>query len=525
MAKKYLSLEEAASRLGMSTDELMELRERGEIRGFADRGSWKFSEDLIHEYLRGRQADSSPDIPILNIDDDDDGSVLIDDDIDLSSSDSDVRLSFDEPLGSDQSRGLRDSGSDVRLSGDSGPSLQADDDDAIDLSGWDSDANLSDSDSDVRIVGGGTDADIDLASTSMMDDDSDSDVVLSPADDLEISLSDSDSDVRLSDDPLGATDALHLPDLDSDSDVKLMGTDDLLGDDEDSDSDVKLSGGLDRTDSDIRLIEPGSREQGMSLLPDDSDLKLIDTGSGRHTEEPDSGITLQPSGSALGLEADESGISLEIDSGISLHADDSGISLESFDSSAALGDDSGITLDAGDSGISLDLADDSGIALAFDDEEETNMNRTMPMQAISGAEDALRDSDMGTTQFEIPDETVGADSEFELAGLDDADDDIGHETSVLMFEDEGDVDFSQTVAAPAIGASVPGAVAEEDEFADDEYEEDFDDELADDEFDDIDDAEDFDDEFDHGGSQGVAATPTFAAPAVEADWGMFVKIA
>ena len=61
MAKKYLSLEEAASLLSMTTDQLMKVREQGDIRGFADRGSWKFREQDIDEFQRSRQADSSPD--------------------------------------------------------------------------------------------------------------------------------------------------------------------------------------------------------------------------------------------------------------------------------------------------------------------------------------------------------------------------------------------------------------------------------------------------------------------------------
>lgn len=68
MAKKYLSLDEAATQLGMSTDQLMRFREQGDIRGFADRGSWKFREQDIEEFLRTRQADSSPDIPIITSD-------------------------------------------------------------------------------------------------------------------------------------------------------------------------------------------------------------------------------------------------------------------------------------------------------------------------------------------------------------------------------------------------------------------------------------------------------------------------
>ena len=68
--KKYLSLEEAAEELGLQPEELIRLRERGEIRGFADRGTWKFKSDEVEEYHRRRQVDSDPDLPLLDFSDD-----------------------------------------------------------------------------------------------------------------------------------------------------------------------------------------------------------------------------------------------------------------------------------------------------------------------------------------------------------------------------------------------------------------------------------------------------------------------
>lgn len=520
MAKKYLSLEEAAGQLGISTDQLKKFREQGEIRGFADRGSWKFREQDIEEFLRSRQTDSSPDFPIIT--DNSSSSVLDEPDSeDLSSSDSDVRLFFDESMfeDDDDAKKLANSGSDVRLTGDSGPKLEAGQDDGLDFSGWDSDPKLSDSDSDVKLVGAGTEAEVNLNSTSLMSD-------------SEVKLSDSDSDVRLSDD-VGNTHEIEMPftGIDSDSDVKLMGSDDLLADD--SDSDVKLSADLDRTDSDIRLAQPPSGVNSKTIafpaIPDDSDLKLINKGSGVRSKGLDSGISLEVQGSGVGLDADESGISLEVDSGISLEADDSGINLESFDSGAKLADDSGISLesfdsgislDAGDSGISLDIDDDSGISIQQDD-----MGRTMPMQAIPGARAALSDSTAMTTQFDIPSPAVGKDSEFELAGLDEDDDDeVGTNTSVLTFEDdEEEVDSSRTVRAPAMSAAVDNEVDDEEALDDDG--ESLDDEYGDDD-EDVHDAEDFDDEdFEAGQSQvGGLQGGTRVAARQEIDWGVGVKV-
>lgn len=520
MAKKYLSLEEAASMLGMSTDQVMRAREQGDLRGFADRGSWKFREQDIEEFLRSQQTDSSPDIPIIT---GDSSSVLDDEDNDLSSSDSDVRLFFDDsPFDDGGVKELAQSGSDVRLTGDSGPKLEADAE--IDLSGWDSDLKLSDSDSDVKLVGAGTEAEIDLVSGKKTD--SDSDVRLVDEDDSDVKLFDSDSDVRLSENGMAATGAMDLNQRDSDSDVKLMGSDDILLDD--SDSDVKLSTGLDRTDSDIRLADPSpapkaqsdvTRTMAMPIMPDDSDLKLLNKGSGTRAGSPDSGISLEVRGSGLNLNSEDSGISLELDSGISLEADDSGISLESFDSGAKLGaDDSGITLDAGDSGISLDL-DDDGPAVP-------DMNRTMPMKAIPGAARALSDSSAMTTQLEIPAAVVGKDSEFELAGLDDDEEEVGTNTSVLTFEDD-DVDSSRTIASPALsdegfadddGGSTEESYDDAESFDDDGgYEEDMDD---------VSDAEEFgDDDFESGQSQvGNFPASARAGSRADVDWGMGVKI-
>ena len=574
MAKKYLSLEEAASLLDMTTEQLMKVREQGDIRGFADRGSWKFREQDIDEFQRSRQADSSPDFPIIT--GDSSSSVLEEPEAtDLSKSDSDVRLFFDGSLFDDKGAiGLAASGSDVRLSGDSGPNLEeTESEDELDLSGWGSDAKLSDSDSDVKLVGTGTHPDIDLSPTIQMADDSDSDVVMVRDTDGDINLSgdpghrisDSDSDVRLSaedddsdvqladdavsgdNDDLAAT-AL-IDGIDSDSDVKLMGSEDLLLPDEDSDSDVKLSADLDRTDSDIRLAEqspaptakrspaapakpspaPKSKPNRLQFPPDDSDLKLINKGSGVRKDRPDSGISLDVRGSGLGLEADESGISLEMDSGISLDADDSGISLESYDSGislegfesgTSLKDDSGISLDAGDSGISLDLDDDSGISMQPED-----LGRTVPMQSTSGAKAALSDSTSMTTQFDIPKSTREHDSEFELAGLDDDDDEVGSNTGVLTFEEDEGLDSSRTVAVPALsGAAAKDEVAEE-EFEDEESSYDDEEEFEDDGDLDVHDSEEFeDDNFESGQSQVAGFPVPMRAGRADVDWGIGTKI-
>lgn len=52
MAKRYLSIDEASEKLGIAKEELNRLRQKGEIRGFADRGTFKFKEDDVDELAR-----------------------------------------------------------------------------------------------------------------------------------------------------------------------------------------------------------------------------------------------------------------------------------------------------------------------------------------------------------------------------------------------------------------------------------------------------------------------------------------
>ncbi len=44
---QFLELNEAAKRLGVTPDRLVEMRSNGEIRGFRDGASWKFKDDEI----------------------------------------------------------------------------------------------------------------------------------------------------------------------------------------------------------------------------------------------------------------------------------------------------------------------------------------------------------------------------------------------------------------------------------------------------------------------------------------------
>lgn len=272
ISKKYLSLEEAAALLKVKTEDLIRLREKGDIRGFADRGTWKFKAEDVEEFARRRQPDSDPDVAIQYDEDDDE----------LGRQETVIR----------KGRGST-SDSDVRLVLDSG------------LTGSSGELPVLDKNED-------SDSDVKLVNPAPLPSDSDSDVKL-----IEPSrprMSDSDSDVRLAQ---SDSDVKLVPIEDSDSDVKLIDQPRGRASASTSDSDVALLPSHDDSGSALFDDDPGITLPGDSgiQLAGDSGIKLIG----------DSGIRLSP-GSGLHQPAD-SGILLEGDSGLTLGTGDSSITL------------------------------------------------------------------------------------------------------------------------------------------------------------------------------------------------------
>lgn len=386
MAKKYLTIEEAAELLGVEPSVLSRLREKGEIRAFADRGNWKFREDDVEELVRKRQTDSDPDVPIFNpassdkSKKDDLGSTLMFDDAKSGGGDSSL------DLGSEVGENLGEQPTIVRKGG------------LDDLMG---------SDSDVRLV----------------------------------------FDDSLMPEPISDTALPSVSPDQSDSDVRLISPG--KSSDEGSDSDVKLvpdkaavrPGGGDGSDSDVALIGTGGDKNDMiSLDLEQSDGSFVLGGESSGIalsgsaldDDEDSGITLDlPSDSGIALEAGDSGISfVSGDSGISLDTG-SGISLEADDSSLVLAGDSGISLGGpSDSGIALEgLASDSK---AKNKSKKPDMGGTVPVIPTLNASD----DDMAATTMEVP-SLGGEDSEFEFTASSLDDDSSG---SVML----GDLDETDT---------------------------------------------------------------------------------
>ncbi|HBL46179.1 hypothetical protein [Gimesia sp.] len=467
MAKKYLNLEEAAAELGMEKEELNRLREAGDIRGFADRGAWKFRMEDVEELGRSRQADSDPAIPLFNnedLEDDDmfDSAILDDDDL-TQESDSVI----DEDEVGEQATVIRGS-------------VHDDDDEPVELSS---------SDSDVRLVV-----------------DEGDDLQLDSEPELVAVGEDSDSDVRLTDDS--------SIDLGSDSDVKLV--------DGEQEPDFEVMDLEMGSDSDVKLVaddsSPKGSESDVALIGEDFDLGSDSDVALVSDESDESSILAEDSGLSL---AEDSGISLASDSGISLAGPlDSGISLESADESGiSLVDDdaSGLSLED-DTGSDISITADSGISLEpFDSEDD---EKTSPMVSTKSGKDATMeipalddDEDFADSSFDLED----SHSDTSVLMLNEDGDAGGSSGSVILDSDDEEGEsaiFDDDEFASDDGLS--DVFDEEDDF-DDIY--DADDDDFDDSFQSGESHAEFVAPASFAGGRGAA----MAAP--EAEWGVGTFVA
>ncbi|MEM9701984.1 MAG: helix-turn-helix domain-containing protein [Planctomycetota bacterium] len=359
-AKKYLSLEEAAERLALPAEKVNALRADGELRGFADRGTWKFKADDIEEFGRSLQVNSDPDVPLL-----DDGDSL----------------EIEMPDASDGGSALDDANTlEIQMPGDDGLA-----DEPTIVRGSADDA----SDSDVRLA---VDSEV-------------GDVADAPSGPID--LSDSDSDVRLISDESSVL--ISGGDEGSDSDVRLVAGDNsaiALADDDDSD--VTLVG-----DS----AASGSSAVGASVLDDDQPEGGFEDS--QLTLGADSGIMLDsPLDSGIALEG-TSGVSIRDDSDVSLADEGSGIALA--DDSSVISEDD---LSGGEDGSSIILlGEDSGIALAGDSDAAAGLAASQlggateaDLEALdedgySVADDDAGGADTSVILFEDDDEDDFADAE------------------------------------------------------------------------------------------------------------------
>lgn len=339
----YLSLDEAAKKLGIPTDKLVELRSSGDVRGFRDGASWKFPENEID-----RLKDELPDLLASGLDL---GSGTGEPKIDLGSdlnlaigeNDSDVELvsgqtpadenlDFEDDLilsGTDlvelDSAELR-LGDPAILNESTGSALKIDSDMPIKPAV----PNESDLNLESAIDLGGSDLEMD----SSDDDDESGEVLIGDAGDDALSLDDDDfglleSDAdssktggsldakgreqssleRMSDleGPSGSGDALAKSHgVDVLSELDLMSSGGLLNGDSDSllGSDSSLSADV-MGDSNLSALDDALDDDDDLVIADDDDDLVISSAGSDVSVAGDSGINLMsPSDSGLSLESE-----------------------------------------------------------------------------------------------------------------------------------------------------------------------------------------------------------------------------
>lgn len=429
MAKKYLTLEEAAETSGFSVDDLKRFRESGDLRGFADRGTWKFREEDIAE-LQRRQNDSSPDVPLMDEDFGEGLSVLDSDEEVVSEQPTEIRLESDDE---NVELSMDDSDSDVRLMLDDSMVLGADDSSP--------EVPAADSDSDVKLVDTDSDSDVRLATEPLLDDSSDSDVTLiADGSDSDVQLLAGDDDRSDSDVALVASDESGLPVVFSDTDQDQPM---LL-----EDSSIELKG-----DSEIVAVDSSiSLDNG-----NDSEIALVADDSGITLENPaDSGILLSDDNGYDLSGADESGISLELDE--EEGEDRSGtvpmLEIPSLDEDL---DETQFEIPALDTDAEsdFDLSMDDEVeggsdanALFFDDDESGDDSQTLYQETEHGEADDFFDDEYGDDDLQtLEAEVVGTHDDMDVFDAEDED-----------FEDsfvtgESHAGFAAPAAAGQVAAS------------------------------------------------------------------------
>jgi len=394
MSKKYLSLEEAADRLGMDKAELNRLREKGSIRAFADRGNWKFKEEDVDNLARNRSLVSDDDLfpsgdssGTMELSTGDSSGDLIFSDDDLSgthptlitkgtpydeTSDSDVRLIFDDVPqkgAKPASQSASDSDSDVKLTKrDSSGSFTA-----------------PRTDSDVRLVkdktgaGKGSDSDVKLVSSQSAGDSSGSSSHV--LDDDGISLA---GDSRS---PLGGDSgiSLEMPD----------------------DSGISLS---------HESVTIGAGDSGISLaLEEDEGISLAETPVLRESE-PKKPQPKAPAGKAEKAVPVKAPSDDDLSTTVPFLKNDD--LLESDDAIPVLGGSSGdvdaasgsetsvITLD--DDSNEYDTADSDSAEVAIEEDEEVDAD-------LIGEDDEIAEDVFGAEDADFDDELTSGESSSELS--------------------------------------------------------------------------------------------------------------
>jgi excisionase family DNA binding protein len=496
----YLSLEEAAAKLGISTERLVELRSEGQVRGFRDGSSWKFpdadierlADDLaadgggsgvlsndsglagIGSVIGGDAAEEGSDVDLVS------GSTKKGGDVALVPSDSGVvhdELSDDSLFDSDDVALQEIDSAELRL--DDPALLQDDSQDSIDIAidpkeGSTGPVAIADIQQEVDKISISAD---ELSDDGALDDES--------ADEFSFAgqLADEDSDdLVLGED----SDSLDLDSISQDdARVKAAGTSslELMNElDGGGADDLLKSSGADVL-SELDLLAAEKTGSGSDLITGDSENLLTSSGLGSglgsnvidemdDALDEDDDLVIADDDAELMLDS-VSDISVAGDSGINLMSpSDSGLSLESepldlagsslsaLDLGAELTDGSGIgSSGIGSSGKGSGVSDEefqlspSGVGLDADLESSSQ---------VIEVEDSEIVSDAVELQDEFGDDAGFADAGFADAGFGDVDaigadafeeaDAVALDAADPMGEDA--ISMDEVSDGPAVGAAV-----------------------------------------------------------------------
>ncbi len=372
MDQKFVKLDDAAEQLGVSTDQLNQLREQGKLRAYRDGSSWKFRTEDIETMVRDGLPDLSADSGI-QLGDLDMGLSMPEDDLEAESSlDVVPSPTFDEEefeLATGSSAELSfdlesSDGSDLSLDLDDAES--GDDPDSILLS----EAELGDSpDRPASTIIGKVDLDLgaDLELTDEESNALESDVRLADLDDLGSDAGATGELPPMSGGPTVNFDDLEELELDLEAESsRILKPEDVAAAQQAAQAQQQApaeSSDL-RLEDDFELGGSGAELSGLSALG-------LDSGGG---SEIDLASTSSPSGdvplsglSALELDDDDADdFVLGDGSDITLSAADSGINLSPADSGLSL-DDAPLELTGSAIGSGLDIGEASGISFLGSD--------------------------------------------------------------------------------------------------------------------------------------------------------------
>lgn len=502
----YLSLEEAAAKLGVSTERLVELRSQGQIRGFRDGSSWKFPDTEIDRLADDLAADGfGSGILVNDAGSGGSGSVIGGDPTDDAEG-SDLGIGSEAVgEGSDVNlvTGSKEKGSDVELVATDSGKLQ---DELEQDSLFDTDENaLQEIDS----------AELKLSDPAMLEDSVDSiDIAIDPKEGSTgpVARAEIDAEVdkiKISD--VDITDDASEDDFAFSGDLSEEDSDDLmLGEDSDSldldalsDDDLKVkAAGASSLELMNELDSPDSAEDLMKSSGADvlSELDLLGaeqagSGSGLISGDSENLLTSSGLGSGLGSSVlSEMDDALDEDDDLVIADDDAELMLDSVSDISVAGD-SGINLmSPSDSGLSLeseplDLAGSSLSALDLGAEltDGSGISGSSGKNAGSGSDEEFQlspsgvglDADLESSSqvIEVEDSEIvgeavdfeddfGADGGFADAGFADAEalgadafEDAPAEAVALDADPmAGDVGSAEEVSdSPAVGAAVGAA--------------------------------------------------------------------